>query len=376
MGRLSFRLACALTTAALALLVAQAGPAQAGAAEGAGWLTRQLGSKGYIETAGGAPDGPTTAHAVLALYSAGRGPEAKSAVSWLRQHTDDVANAGGTDNPASLAVLAMALRAAGEDVGGLVTRLLKTQIASGRDAGLFGGADPTFDGASRQGLSLLALASVGLTNAPATAWLLRQQCADGSWQPYRADLTTPCGRPDPGHGTGSDTNSTALAYQGLKVNAATPNHDPLAWLAANETPDAGWSFYGGASAPADTSSTALVTQAVIASGGGPAAVNASPWARNGATPLSTLARFQLPSGAYTAPGGSQPSTLATVQAVPAAASKIFPLPPAATPLVDDSGGSSTVWIVLIVVVVLVAGAAGTALVIRNRRVKAGPLTAA
>ena len=260
----------------------------------------------------------------------------------------------------------MALRAAGEDVGALVSRLQKTQVTSGPDAGLFGGADPTFDGASRQGLALLALATTGLKNPRGAAWLAKQQCADGSWQAYRSDLTKPCGLPDPGHGTGSDTNSTAWAYQGLKANAATPPRDPLAWLAANETPDAGWSFYGGAGGVADASSTALVTQAIIASGADP---DAPPWARPGATPVSRLGQFQLPDGGYPAAGETQASVHATVQAVPAAAGRVFPLPPAATPLVDDSGGSSVLWVVLIVVVVLAAGAAGAALVIRNRRLK-------
>ena len=366
MVRLSFRRVGTALAATLALLAVQVGPAAAGAAEGAGWLTRQIGSKGYIEGQTGAPDGPNTAYAVLALYSAGQGQQAKPAVGWLLQHVDDVANAGGTDNPASLAVLIMALGAAGEDVRDLIIRLQKTQVTSGPDTGLFGGADPTFDGATRQGLALLALATAGLKNAPGAAWLAKQQCADGSWQSYRTDLTKPCGRPDPGHGTGSDTNSTAWAYQGLKATAITPARDPLAWLATNETPDAGWSFYGGTDTAADANSTALATQAIVASGGDP---DAPPWARSGATPRSKLDQFQLPDGSYAAAGGTQPSVLATVQAVPAAAGKVFPLPPAATPLVDESGGSSSLQVVLIVLVVLAAGAAGTALVIRNRRLK-------
>ena len=363
-ARLSLRFACTALAATLALLAAQVSPAQAGAPEGATWLNQQIGSKGYLEGRNGAPDGTDTAYAVLALYSAGQGSEAKSAVKWLHDHIDDVVTSGGTDNPASLSILIMALRAAGGSVGSLITRLQQTQVTAGPDAGLFGGADPTFDGATRQGLSLLALASVGQKNAPGTDWLVKQQCADGSWQSYRTNITQPCGPTDPTHGTGPDTNSTAMAYQGLKVDAVAPPHDPIAWLATNETPDAGWSFYGGAPGSLDANSTSLVIQAIIASGSDP---NALPWARNGSTPLSRLGQFQLPSGAYTFSGGSQTNVAATVQAVPAAASKIFPLPAAATPLVGDSGGSSAPWIVLIVLVVLVACAAGAAVLLRRRR---------
>src|SRR5436305_2018998 len=65
----------------------------------------------------------------------------------------------------------------------LVARLQATNQPNG----LFGAADPTFDGAFRQGLALMALKVVGVADAAAADWLVGQQCADGSWTAFRAD---------------------------------------------------------------------------------------------------------------------------------------------------------------------------------------------
>src|SRR5262249_4394911 len=141
----------------------------------------------------------------------------------------------------------------------LVTRLLSTQQSNG----LFGTADPTFDGAFRQGFTLLALASVGKANANGVAWLERQQCADGLWTAYRADPWLPCGPPDPLSFTGPDTNWTAAAMLGLTVQgqeaAATAG---AAALADVRTPDGGWGFIAVSSGPTDADSTGLVVEAL------------------------------------------------------------------------------------------------------------------
>src|SRR5579871_3956655 len=59
--------------------------------------------------------------------------------------------------------------------------------------GLYGVQDPTYDGAYRQGLSLVALETAGKAPDPtAVTWLLDQQCSDGGWQPVRTDLSVAC----------------------------------------------------------------------------------------------------------------------------------------------------------------------------------------
>ena len=123
----------------------------------------------------------------------------------------------------------MAAVAAGDDpyhFGGtapendLVARLLATQQTTGADAGLFGTQVPNFDGAFRQGLALAALKAAKVkTKDPhvrrASAWLTAQQCPNGLFEPYRVDTALPCDPVDPLNFTGPDTNSTAMALQGL-----------------------------------------------------------------------------------------------------------------------------------------------------------------
>src|SRR3954469_17071619 len=70
--------------------------------------------------------------------------------------------------------------------------------------GLFGSQDPTFDGVYRQSLSIIVLDAAG-ANVPSAAvkWLKRQQCANGSFPSFRADVSAKCGS--------KDSNATALA---------------------------------------------------------------------------------------------------------------------------------------------------------------------
>ena len=132
--------------------------------------------------------------------------------------------------------------------------------------------DATFDGAFRQGLSLAALSLVRpkpatiqpgdgpIRNRPVVAWLRGQQCADGSWMPFRDDLTEPCAF-DPVTFSGPDTNSTAMASLGLAAVGARAKIDPEDWFDAVRGSDGGWSYGGGADTASDPDSTGLVLAA-------------------------------------------------------------------------------------------------------------------
>ena len=133
----------------------------------------------------------------------------------------------GSDGPGQLALLILDAHALGvspTSFGGtdLVARLLATQRTTGADAGLFGVQDPTYDGAYRQGLSLAALAAVGTTSGAAVtaaeSWLTGQQCGDGGWTSY-ITAANPCNG-KPAKYEGPDTNSTALAVEGLEAQHA------------------------------------------------------------------------------------------------------------------------------------------------------------
>ena len=309
------------------------------AQQGAIWLSGQLTSGGYIPSSTpGTADLSATANTVLALASAGVDPSgAHAALTYLESHVSAYVDDGGSDGPGQLAMLILDAHALGVDpttFGGtnLVSRLLATERTSGTDAGLFGVQDPTYDGAFRQGLSLAALAAAGETTqtevGPAEQWLDAQQCSDGGWTSY-VNAENPCNG-DPADYEGPDTNSTALAVEGLAAQGALsskPAKHALAFIKGAQDSDAGWGYEpNAADAPgsSDPDSTALVIQAILALGKSPA----KGFSQGSATPVSALDSFQLTSGsgsgAYFFPGSSDPDVLATYQAVPAVAGVAFP----------------------------------------------------
>jgi LPXTG-motif cell wall-anchored protein len=309
------------------------------AVSGARYLAGLIGSKGYLTSSDGSPDDPNTANAILAMHAAGFGGiAAHAAESYLQAHRDAFVTRNGQDDAGRLATAILAAHAEGTNprqYGGtdahadLVGRLLATQRTTGKDAGLFGSTDPSFDGAFRQGLALLALSSVGQRNAPALAWLQAQQCAGGGWESYRADASVACGKTDPAAFSGPDTNSTALAVEAFVAAGVAPAHDPLPFLHGQQSSGGGFASFGGPTIAADPDSTGLVLQALVALGQNPAGAS---WTRPGGTPFTALAGFQLSSGAaagayFFDTKSRKPSVLATVQAVPGAAGAPLPIGP-------------------------------------------------
>ncbi|MFD7920561.1 prenyltransferase/squalene oxidase repeat-containing protein [Streptomyces sp. NPDC059740] len=150
--------------------------------------------------------------------------------------------------------------------------------------GLFGDADPKYDGVWRQSYALLAEHTAGRRPAAsAVDWLLGQQCADGSFPAYRAEPAKACGKAAPG-----DTNMTAAAVQAL---AALGDHDGavqhgVRWLRAHQNKDGG--FGAAAGGPTDANTVSVVLGALVAAGQDPAKVTAG-----GHTPYQALAALQV-----------------------------------------------------------------------------------
>ncbi len=293
------------------------------------WLASQIGAGGY-EGPSSSPDLSDTTIAVLALVAAGNEHAvAERALRYLEGHVDAYVTVDGADGPGQLATLildAHVLHVNPQHFGGtnLVTRLLKTVRTRGVDAGLFGVQAPTYNGAFRQGLALAALASAGVTQSAkvgtAITWLKHQQCSNGGWEAYRS-VSTPCAPTDPNTYTGADTNSTALAIEGLEAQHAHMTRSPLGFLSSLQWSDGGWGYYGGSS---DPDSTGLVVQALLAMH---QSVSAARFQKGTHDPVTSLLSFQLKDGSLyfpEPPAPNTPSALATEQALPALAKKAFP----------------------------------------------------
>jgi hypothetical protein len=165
-----------------------------------------------------------------------------------------------------------AIAATGISLAVLMSVAPAASAAPSTTTGLYGSADPTYDGVFRQSLAIMGLAANDLTPPPAAiAWLLGQQCANGSFQSYRTDLAQPCTASDPVNFTGPDTNSTAVAVMALmalddsrvKLPNATRNRivDAAAkagtWLRTAQNADGGWPYYGGGASDANSTGLSL-----------------------------------------------------------------------------------------------------------------------
>ena len=328
-----------LLAAGLVLAVAAPAPAappssdpRTDAADAAAWLGRQVNASGFIPAAGNPahPNLSVTVQTVTALAAAGVGRTQVDAIlGYLGHHVDDVVVVAGSDDAGALANLILAAVAGGADPtafgpghADLVARLLASQQPSG----LFGSSSPTFDGAFRQGLALLALHAAGVTNPAGVTWLEGQQCADGSWTSFRSDTAAPCPPVDLNTFTGPDTNSTALAAIGLHVQGATtPAAAGVAELGSVRNAHGGWGFFSDAGQATDANSTGVVLLALRTVNGtaDTAGIHALLALQAGCTadPADRGGIAFQPG-----PGGTiAPDLLATMQATPALAEVALPI---------------------------------------------------
>ena len=324
-------------------------PQTADAHSAATWLVKQLPTESLSDTA----------NSILALAASGVDPAgAATALSTLGSNLStfvtntsyetgiDPATAD-SDDAGELALLILDARALGvspTDFAGtnLVSRLLATQQTSGGDAGLFGDQDPTYNGAYRQGLALVALAAAGITSSTSTSgtaaaissaehWLTAQQCPDGGWTSY-VTVSNPC-TGDPAEYAGPDTNSTALAIEGLAAQGGLTSSikaTAMTFVEGAQDSDGGWGYEPNASdAPgsSDPDSTSVVVQALLSAGED---VTSPAFTQSGGNPVTALDSFRITHGkgmnAIGYPGVPGGDTLATEQEIPALEGVAFPLP--------------------------------------------------
>lgn len=153
-----------------------------------------------------------------------------------------------------------ALVAGGLLLSGTALAAAPATAATPAQPGLYGSGDPTYDGAFRQSLALLAHEAAG-TAAPAAAvaWLVGQQCADGGFQAFRPSTSVACTPSDPNAFTGEDTNSTALAALALRsVGRAAEADRAIAWLEKARAADGGFPYFVGGASDANSTADVLI----------------------------------------------------------------------------------------------------------------------
>ena len=259
---------------------------------GARWLADQLTPDGYVEGLfAPGPDVDATRDVAFTLAATGLEQEAfESAFAWIAANIEEViAPDDEPDGAGTLGVLIMLALAVGEDprdLGGvdLVARLEATYGLY--EDGLYGEADPTFDGVLRQSLALLAFDAVGVAPWPeAIVWLQAQQCADGASDPasvggfpnYR-DPASPCPAPSVATYSGAETDATAVALQYLvRLEGTTSARATAAadFLLSVQSPGGGFPWYVGDVDSPNT--TALAIGGLVAAGEQDAARTAIGW---------------------------------------------------------------------------------------------------
>ncbi|NED88409.1 terpene cyclase/mutase family protein [Streptomyces sp. SID11233] len=155
-------------------------------------------------------------------------------------------------------------------------------------SGLYGTADPTYDGVWRQSVAFVSQRAVGvMPAAKAVDWLVGQQCDSGAFAAYRPDPSVPCDAK-----TAIDTNATAAAVQALHE---VGKHEELVangldWLKSVQNEDGGWGYTAGS--PSDANSTSIVIGALARAGERLGDITT----HGGKTPYDALLAFAIPCG--------------------------------------------------------------------------------
>jgi len=266
-------------------------PASPAATLGADWLIGEL-RQGSLPGPGGVTDWGLTVDALLALHAAGLAEHSTHTV--MRALERDAYTFVGPalyDDPevriaGSVAkLLAASVLTGGDpsDFAGYDLRaetLALIQGPSGDQPGRLSDVGTGFDSSNMfgQSLAVIGLAHTGGAPDPAVDFLLDQQCRPGWFRVFSEDGST-CDQA----GNRPDADATAMAVQALMAARASgvagldrPVQRALDSLVRAQRPDG--SFGGGASTPgANTNTTGLAAQALLAGGRAEEARTAQRW---------------------------------------------------------------------------------------------------
>ena len=180
-------------------------------------------------------------------------------------------------------------------------------------SGVFGDGEAFTQSLAIQGL----VAAHQPVPVAALGHLVAAQDSDGGWD-FLLIKDDPNG---PTNFDTSDTNSTAMVLMALDAAGMhSRDRSALAWLHTQQDGDGGFPYQAGFGT--DPDSTALVLQALLATGQNPAA---PAWAPGGHTPLAHLIATQNGNGGFTFPGNPAPDPFTTAQVPPALERAPYPL---------------------------------------------------
>ncbi len=278
----------------------------------ASWLASQVAPDGSVlDPYSSEPSVDWTVNVALALIAGGeQGAALERAMAYVSANAQAYISGGTSDETGHLSWLILLAVWTGADPGAFGTTGIDLRARLGSrlgvtEPGLFGTVDE-YTPVTNQALAILALSvSGGAVPESALAWLRAQQCTApsqqvGGWQGYRAELT-PGVRVDCVPVTSAaynrpDAVSTSFALQALIAVAG--QEDPAVGAAVSffrrlqsASPPAAGGFGQFIGDPADPNSTAVVIQALRATG----SINED-WSLGGGDPLSSLASWVIVSG--------------------------------------------------------------------------------
>jgi hypothetical protein len=294
-----------VTILALSLTgAALAGPGDDAASKALAWLaTKQNADGGFSDGFSPKSGIGSTSDAVVAIVAAGQdaGAWKKNGLSPL-DYLEAQVRAGQVTKPGDIAKTVIAVVATGGNPNSVGGVDLVAKLNGLHKDGGYGGT------LYEDALVVLALVNAGQTvPEDVTAHLIAAQTKDGAWA-FTGDTAAGAG----------DTNTTALVVQAL---IATGHPDAIGraldYFRRTQNDDAGWPYqvpsaYG---TETDANSTANVIQALIAAG-----ESSSNWSKAGRSdPLGALISLQAATTGAFNYQASQPGAnlLATLQAIPA-----------------------------------------------------------
>jgi hypothetical protein len=288
-----------------------ASPVRSASADAAAsWMATQVAPDGSVLNPYDAtPSVDWAVNVALGLVVTGNETAAMNRLmSYIRTNVTTYTSSGTSDPVGHLSWLVLLAKATGDNPRAFGTPSVDLIAAIDaryevEEASVYGSIDP-YTPVTNQSLAILALHSAGApVPTAAVEWLKSQQCdspvvSAGAWQGYRSSLggLAPCLSSSSSEYESPEVGSTSIALQALGAIGETGSFPTAsAWIQTLQSPGSpgAGGFGQWIGDPADPNSTAVAIQAIVATGGDPAAL---PWSSGGSSPMTSLESWIIASG--------------------------------------------------------------------------------